>query len=101
MKYYAVVELALKDDAWMAEYIPNVTRLVEKYGGRYFARTTNLKKIEGERPLPDAMVILEFPSRDAAQTFYDDPEYKPYLEMRLAGADCEFTLVAGEDIGAQ
>jgi len=47
------------------------------------------------------MVISEFPSLEAAQDFYENADYKPCLEMRPTGADCEFALVAGEDIGAQ
>jgi hypothetical protein len=41
MKYYAVVEVAVTDDSWVADYLPNVTALVHKHGGKYLARTMN------------------------------------------------------------
>jgi uncharacterized protein (DUF1330 family) len=42
-------------------------------------------------------VILEWPSEEAAVSFYESEEYRPYLKRRLAGAKNEFLLVAGED----
>ena len=98
MKYYCVVELDITDQSWVQQYIQNVTRLVERSGGRYLARTPKIEKVEGERKVPGIIVILEWPSREAAITFYESDEYRPYRESRIAGARNEFLLVAGEDI---
>lgn len=46
------------------------------------------------------MVLMEFPSKEAAQAFHDDPDYKPFLEARLAGASGNMYLFANEDIAA-
>ncbi len=100
MKYYAVVELNITDDSWMEDYTPNVTALVKKHGGDYLARTMTMERVEGDRALPGAFAIIEWPSKEAAEAFYSDPEYQPYLKSRLAGSTGEFTLVAGEDIAA-
>ncbi|HEY5624470.1 MAG TPA: DUF1330 domain-containing protein [Gammaproteobacteria bacterium] len=48
--------------------------------------------------LPSVFVIIEWPSKKAAEAFYNDPEYAPYLQKRLAGANNDLVLVAGEDI---
>jgi len=98
MKYYCVVELDVTDQSWVQQYIQNVTKLVERNGGRYLARTANIETLEGERKAPGIIVLLEWPSREAAVTFYESEEYRPYRESRLAGARNEFLLVAGEDI---
>ncbi len=100
MKYYAVVELHISDDSWMEDYMPNVTALVQKHGGKYLARTLTMERVEGSGELPNAFVIIEWPSKEAATTFYSDPEYQPYLQSRLAGSSGDFILVAGEDIAA-
>lgn len=97
MKYYSVAEIDIIDKAWVAAYIKNVTHLVEKRGGRYLARTSNIEKIEGERQPPQTFLIIEWPSKDAALAFYESDEYGPYLKSRLEGARSEFVLVAGED----
>ena len=98
MKYYAVVELNLKEDAWVPDYIKKVTQLVEQAGGKYLARTGNVEKIEGERAKPDLGVIIEFPSKEAVTTFYESAEYAPLLEQRKAGSQTELLLIAGEDV---
>jgi uncharacterized protein (DUF1330 family) len=98
MKYYCVAELDITDQAWVTEYVKNVTKLVERYGGQYLARTSRVEKLEGERQVPQIFLIVEWPSREAALSFYESDEYKPYLKSRLAGARNELTLVAGEDI---
>jgi uncharacterized protein (DUF1330 family) len=98
MKYYAIVELEVTDQSWIPEYVKNVTKLVEQRGGRYLARTSTVEKVEGERKVPQMIVILEWPSKEIAKDFYDCEEYRPYRQSRIAGAKNEFVLVAGEDV---
>jgi uncharacterized protein (DUF1330 family) len=98
MKYYAVAEIDITDRSWVSVYIKNVTPMVERYGGRYLARTSHVDKLEGERKLPQAFLIIEWPSKEAAEAFYGSDEYRPYLQIRKNGARSEFVLVAGEDI---
>lgn len=98
MKYYAVVELEITDRRWVQEYVKNVTRMVEQRGGRYLARTAKVQRIEGERKHPQVFLIIEWPSKEMAEAFYESEEYRPFREKRLAGAKNEFLLVAGEDM---
>ena len=44
---------------------------------------------------PPRVVVLEFPTYEAAEKFYDSPEYKPVLEMRLKAGKSEAILVDG------
>lgn len=88
----------MTDDSWVEEYLPAVTALVHKHRGEYLARTTSMERVEGNAELPDVFVVIAWPSREAAESFYNDPEYRPYLQARLAGADNDFVLVAGKDI---
>lgn len=98
MKHYAVAELDVTDPGWVREYVANVTAMVERRGGRYLARTGRVERLEGERAVPQVFLIIEWPSREAAEAFYESEEYAPYRESRRAGARNEFFLVAGEDI---
>jgi uncharacterized protein (DUF1330 family) len=98
MKYYCVAELNITDQSWIPSYVQNVTEMIERRGGRYLARTSNIEKLEGERPSPQLILLLEWPSRDAAMAFYESDEYKPYRQNRQRGASNELLLVAGEDI---
>jgi uncharacterized protein (DUF1330 family) len=98
MKYYAVAELDLTDPSWVRDYVANVTGMVERHGGRYLARTAQIEKVEGERTPPQVFLIIEWPSKEAADAFYESEEYRPYREGRRRGARNEFLLVAGEDV---
>jgi len=98
MKYYCVAELEITDQGWVSDYVQNVTKLVERHGGRYLARTNNVERLEGERPLPQIFLIIEWPSRETALSFYNSEEYRPYLKGRAEGARNELLLVAGEDM---
>jgi uncharacterized protein (DUF1330 family) len=98
MKYYAVAEIDITDGRWVPAYVKEVTKLVEQHGGRYLARTTTFEKIEGERRPPQLMLLIEWPSKAAAEAFYESEEYRPHRERRKAGSVGEFFLVAGEDV---
>jgi uncharacterized protein (DUF1330 family) len=98
MKYYSVAEIEITDQSWVPAYVKNVTRLVEQRGGRYLARTSRIEKLEGQRKVPQIFLIVEWPSKDVAQAFYECDEYLPYRQSRIEGATNEFLLVAGEDM---
>jgi uncharacterized protein (DUF1330 family) len=98
MKHYAVAEIDVEDPSWVRDYVANVTGMVERHGGRYLARTAQIQKLEGDRTPPTAIVLIEWPSREAAEAFYESEEYRPYREHRKAGASNDFSLVAGEDM---
>ena len=98
MKYYTVAELDITDQSWVQEYVKNVTKIVELSGGRYLTRTSNIERVEGERKTPQVFLIIEWPSKDAAQAFYDSDEYRPHRQSRVEGAKSEIVLVAGEDV---
>ena len=73
-------------------------RAVEQHGGHYLVRTPNVEKIEGDLPPAQIYLIIECPSKRAAEALCDSAEYKPYLESRRNGSTGEFVLVAGEDV---
>jgi uncharacterized protein (DUF1330 family) len=98
VKYYAVAEIEVLEPDWVQHYIDEVTPIVEGRGGRYLARTQRVQRIEGERALPQIVLIIEWPSKEGAETFYDSDEYRPHRDARRSGARNEFMLVAGEDM---
>jgi len=97
MKYYTIAEMDITDPSWVRDYVQNVTPMVERYGGRYLARTSNVEIVEGDRR-PQIFLVVEWPSREAVFAFYESEEYRPYRERRAAGAKNEFWLVPGEDV---
>jgi len=86
MVCYVTANLTITDPSWVEPYIPAVHDIVAKHGGRYIAQSTEVTVLEGNEPAPSVSVILEFPDRAAAESFYSDDAYKPWLESRLAGS---------------
>jgi len=101
MKYYSVAEMDITDRAWVQSYVGAVTPMVERYGGRYLARTNRAEKLEGDRTPRQVFVVVEWPSREAAMTFYESEEYRSFRDSRWRGATNEFFLVPGEDVTKQ
>jgi uncharacterized protein (DUF1330 family) len=98
MKYYTVAELLVTDPAWIRDYVAEVTGMVERHGGRYLVRSPRVETVEGEPRDGLVMVLIEWPSAEAAHAFYESEEYRPHRERRRAGAENRFVLVAGEDV---
>lgn len=98
MKYYAIGNLDFISNEWVAEYLQKVTLMVERVGGRYLARSPSVEVIEGDGVAPQSVVLIEFPSKEAAEQFYYSDEYEPFKKSRQSGSRGQFLLVAGQDI---
>ena len=98
MNVYSISEMTVQDASWVKDYVTSVTALIEQRGGRILARTPAVERLEGERTPPEYVVLVEWPSREAAVAFYNSSAYRPYRERRLAGAENQMLLLAAEDI---
>ncbi|MFS1983848.1 DUF1330 domain-containing protein [Vibrio breoganii] len=97
MAYYSVLEVTPTTDAWVADYIPPTNAAVAKHGGKYLARTGSHERLEGEREDVALRVIIEWPSKQAAQAFMADPDYVPHFKARSAGSISHHFLIEGTD----
>ena len=95
MSVYVIGRVVIKDPSWVDEYIPKVRALVEAHGGRYLVESTEFDVVEKHGEPPTVVVVIEFPSKEAAGAFYGSAEYRPWLEARKAGAETELILVDG------
>jgi uncharacterized protein (DUF1330 family) len=94
MAAYIVAQLKVRDPAAFQRYREAVTPLVDQFGGRFRVRGGELEVQEGDWPWP-RLVIIEFPSKDAARLFYESPEYQKILPLRQASADGTVAFVEG------
>ena len=94
MAAYLIASIDVHDAAGFEEYRTRVTPVVEAYGGRYLVRTDKMEPLEGAQPR-GRLVMLEFPSIDAARSFYRSADYAPLLRRRLASAAADIVLVEG------
>lgn len=96
MSAYAVVTFDITDRSWVRDYLANVAAIIERHGGRYLVRGSEHESLEGDHK-PDVLVILEFPTMEKLRAWYDDPDYVPHRDARIAGTAGSFYIVGGED----
>ena len=95
MAAYFIVNLDVKDREAFERYRAEAPAVIEQYGGRYLVRGGELHPVEGGGLGLKRLVILEFPSLDAARRFYASPDYAPLLRLRQESAQSDIVLVEG------
>ena len=96
MKAYVIAAETVKDEAMFAAYRKEVPATIASFGGQFIARGGQLSILEGEWPHP-RLVIIEFPSRAAAEGWYGSPEYQKSLPLRLNSTVGNLIIVDGTD----
>jgi uncharacterized protein (DUF1330 family) len=61
------------------------------YGGRWLALDAPVEVREGA--WPGSVVLMEFPDRETAGTWYDSPEYQQILHLRTDNAVSDLIFV--------
>lgn len=97
MTYYSVLAVTPTNEDWIPGYIDPVGALVARHGGNYLARPASHEQLEGKPEEAALRCILEWPSREAALGFMNDPEYAPLLKARTAGSVSVHFLIEGKD----
>ncbi|MBI5897879.1 MAG: DUF1330 domain-containing protein [Rhodocyclales bacterium] len=91
---YLVVDARSTDPERMVEYRRLSQIAVEVHGGRFLVRGASYVTLEGSWQ-PQRVVVVEFPSMEAARTFYDSPEYVAARTARAGVSDFDMLLVEG------
>jgi uncharacterized protein (DUF1330 family) len=94
MKAYCIVYENVDDPKQFDEYRKQVMPTIEAFGGRFVVRGGKFTVLEGELPF-QRVVILEFPSREKAEGWYNSPAYQKILPLRHKSARCQFVVVDG------
>ena len=94
MSAYVLVQETVHDaktfDAYRSLAIPTIPA----HGGRVIVAGGAMTVLEGEWPHP-VLVVIEFPSRAAAEGWYRSPEYQKALPLRQKSARSNFVIVDG------
>ncbi len=98
MPVYLLADIKVTDDKWVPDYAASVHGLVHKHGGKYLARSGNVKTIEGKPLDTSLLALIEFPSADAVMAFAADPDYAPFAAARRHGSKSRLHLIDGSDL---
>ena len=93
-KAYVLVQVEVSNPQQYGEYTKLSPGIIEKFGGHFLARGGRSTTLEGP-PAPGRVVVIEFPSFERAQAFYNSPEYVAARKVREGAAKAQFVLVEG------
>jgi uncharacterized protein (DUF1330 family) len=97
MKGYVIVQVSdISDHDAYAGYRDLAGKAVAAHGGRFIVRGGKAEKIEGEGA-PGRVVVIEFPSVDAAKGWYSSAQYQEALAIRLAHSTGTLMIVEGAE----
>jgi uncharacterized protein (DUF1330 family) len=93
--YVVVMQHDVTDGPDMARYRDENEKLMERHGGTFVVRGGAPETREGDAV--ERVVVLAFPDRDAAQAWYEDPDYQAIAPLRHANATTRMAIVDGYD----
>ncbi len=85
MPGYVIANYTITDTEMYAEYPPAVGPTLAQYGGKLLVAGSDSKVLEGN-PLAST-VVVEFESVEAAQRWYDSPEYTKVKHLRTSASE--------------
>ena len=94
MAYVVVTIKCVKDQAAFQEYAEKVAPLIAKYSGRYLVSDRSPQMRNGEFPYA-RIVIVEFPTIESAQLWYDSAEYQAIVPIREQAFDANIIIARG------
>ena len=94
MSVYVLVQIEITDPVAYERYKTLAAPTIGLYDGRYVVRGGTTTALEGNWD-PGRLVILEFPTPERAQAWFDSPEYGEARAARQSAANVKMILVEG------
>lgn len=89
---YVIVDVRVHDAEAYKAYTSQVPATMEPFGGRFIVRGGEVRVLEGDWT-PQRAVLIEFPSVERAQAWYDSDAYQAILPIRLANSTAKFFAI--------
>src|SRR5579875_2618173 len=98
MPAYVIADTEPRDAALIAHYRDLAQASIARHGGRYVVRGGAVESVEGGWT-PQLLVIVEFPTMEAARAWYRSPEYAEALRLRDRALRRRLIFVEGVPAG--
>lgn len=94
MPAFMIIAAKINDrEQFKSGYGQAAAKLVAKGGGEYVVLAPGATLLEGTLEGYTSVAISKWPSREAAQAFWDSEEYAEVKKLREGLADCQVLLV--------
>ena len=94
MTAYIIARINVTDMTQYKEYTKLTPGIIEKFGGKFIARGGEVTTLEGAEE-ENRVVLLEFPTAEAAKDFYNSDEYQAAIKVREGASEGQFIVVDG------
>jgi uncharacterized protein (DUF1330 family) len=94
MKAYVIALETVHDEAMFAEYRKHVVSTLTPFGAQFVARGGKYTVLEGQWQHPRT-VIIEFPTREAAEGWYNSAEYQKIIGLRHKSSSGNLVILDG------
>jgi uncharacterized protein (DUF1330 family) len=91
---YVIVNVDTKHPQEYERYKEMAQKTVAQHGGRYLVRGGRMEVLEGAWR-PTRIVILEFPTYEAALDWWNSAEYAPAKELRRRLSASDLLIIDG------
>ena len=95
MAAYVIAQVDINDPERYADYRKMVPTSLAAYGGKFIARGGNAEVLEGDKQLPERLVIIEFASMERAKAWWASEEYRDAKALRQATSKGTLFLIEG------
>ena len=93
MSGYVIANYTVHNQQEYDKYPPVVGPTIAQYGGKILIIDRDVNALEGEARR--VIVVLEFESVEAAQRWYDSPEYSAIKGLRTSASDGWLVITEG------
>lgn len=94
MPAYLIADIEVTDPTAFEQYRSQVPATIAAHGGRYLVRGGATQIAEGTWQ-PKRVIVLEFPTMQQLQGWYNSPEYQKILPLRLNASKGNAVMVEG------
>jgi uncharacterized protein (DUF1330 family) len=94
MKAYLVLDLSVNNFGGFKKYIAEIPAFIAKHSGNYIVQGVQPTPIEGDWK-PERIVIIEFPARNNAEAFLNDPDIQDLFKLRHETTTSRLVLADG------
>ncbi len=94
MSVYIIVNLRIRDADGYRRYVEGFGEIFGRYQGTVLAADPAPQSMEGAWPY-HRTAILEFPDKEEALRWYNDPDYQELAKLRFAASGGDMALIAG------
>jgi len=94
MPAYIIVHINVTDPERYENYKALTPAAIEAFGGKFIVRGGEAETLEGPEETR-RVVVLEFPDKASAKSFYDSEQYQLAKKEREGAAEGTFVLVEG------